>query len=37
MFDPPEMVPYARIPISVVNAPAHRELARKPRANPSCC
>jgi len=29
MFDPPEMVPYARIPISVVNAPAHRELALK--------
>jgi beta-glucosidase len=27
MFDPPEMVPYTRIPISVVNAPAHRELA----------
>jgi beta-glucosidase len=29
MFDPPEMVAYARIPISVVNAPAHRELARR--------
>jgi beta-glucosidase len=29
MFDPPEMVPYARIPITVVNAPAHRELALK--------
>jgi beta-glucosidase len=29
MFDPPEMVPYTRIPISVVNAPAHRELALK--------
>lgn len=29
MFDPPEMVPYTRIPISVVNAPAHRELARR--------
>lgn len=29
MFDPPEMVPYARIPVSVVNAPAHRDLALK--------
>ncbi len=29
MFDPPEMVSYARIPISVVNAPAHGELALK--------
>lgn len=27
MFDPPEMVPYSRIPISVVNSPAHRDLA----------
>ncbi|MCI0490989.1 MAG: glycoside hydrolase family 3 C-terminal domain-containing protein [Blastocatellia bacterium] len=27
MFDPPEMIPYARIPISVNNAPAHREMA----------
>ncbi len=27
MFDPPEMVPYTRIPISIVNAPAHRQLA----------
>lgn len=27
MFDPPEMVPYSRIPISVVNSPAHREFA----------
>jgi beta-glucosidase len=29
MFDPPEMVPYARIPISVVNSAPHRELALK--------
>lgn len=29
MFDPPEMVPYTRIPITMVNAPAHRELALK--------
>jgi beta-glucosidase len=29
MFDPPEMVPYSAIPISVVNSPAHRELALK--------
>jgi len=27
MFDPPEMVAYARTPISVNNAPAHRDLA----------
>src|SRR5574337_279030 len=25
MFDPPEMVPYAQIPYSVVDSPAHRE------------
>lgn len=29
MFDPPEMVPYARIPISENDTPAHRELALK--------
>ena len=28
MFDPPEMVPYARIPFSVNDSPAHRELSR---------
>lgn len=27
MFDPPEQVPYAQIPISENNSPAHRELA----------
>jgi beta-glucosidase len=27
MFDPPEMVPYAQIPLSVNDCPAHRELA----------
>jgi beta-glucosidase len=27
MFDPPEMVSYARIPYSVVDSPAHRALA----------
>ena len=27
MFDPPEMVPYAQIPYSVNDCPAHRELA----------
>lgn len=27
MFDPPEMVPYARIPISENDTPAHRELS----------
>jgi beta-glucosidase len=27
MFDPPERVPYARIPYSVVDSPAHRALA----------
>ena len=27
MFDPPERVPYARIPYSVVNSPAHKALA----------
>ena len=29
MFDPPEMVAYARIPYSVNTAPAHRELSLK--------
>jgi beta-glucosidase len=29
MFDPPEMVPYARIPFSDNDTPANRELARK--------
>jgi len=29
MFDPPEMVPYAQIPYSVNDSPAHRELALK--------
>jgi beta-glucosidase len=28
MFDPPETVPYARIPLSVVDSPAHRALAK---------
>ncbi len=27
MFDPPEQVPYASIPLSVVNCPEHRQLA----------
>ena len=27
MFDPPERVPYSKIPISVVDSPKHRELA----------
>jgi beta-glucosidase len=27
MFDPPERVPYAQIPFSVVDSPAHREIA----------
>ena len=27
MFDPDEQVPYAQIPFSVVDSPAHRELA----------
>jgi len=29
MFDPPDRVPWARIPYSVVDQPAHRELARQ--------
>ncbi|HEX3009003.1 MAG TPA: glycoside hydrolase family 3 C-terminal domain-containing protein [Bacteroidales bacterium] len=29
MFDPQEMVPYAKIPISKNDAPEHRELAKK--------
>jgi beta-glucosidase len=29
LFDPPEMVPYTRIPFSVNDSPAHRELALK--------
>ena len=29
MFDPPEMVAYARVPYSVNTAPAHRELSLK--------
>ena len=27
MFDPPEVVPYSQIPISVVDSPEHRDLA----------
>ena len=37
MFDPPSLVKYAHIPYSVNDSPAHRELARKQRANRSCC
>src|SRR6185437_2720149 len=29
MFDPPEMVPYARIPFSENDSPAHRQVALK--------
>jgi beta-glucosidase len=29
LFDPPEQVPYARIPLSIVDSPAHRALARQ--------
>ncbi len=29
MFDPPSMVPYAKIPESELNSPAHRALARQ--------
>ncbi len=29
MFDPPALVPYASTPMSVVNSPAHRALARE--------
>lgn len=29
LFDPPEQVPYTRIPESVIDSPAHRELARR--------
>jgi beta-glucosidase-like glycosyl hydrolase len=29
MFDPPEKVPYAQIPDSEIDSPAHRELALK--------
>jgi beta-glucosidase len=29
MFDPPEMVPYASIPFSINDSPAHRELSLK--------
>jgi beta-glucosidase len=28
MFDPPAMVPWAQLPMSVVDSPAHRELAK---------
>ncbi|HJQ31306.1 MAG TPA: glycoside hydrolase family 3 C-terminal domain-containing protein [Pyrinomonadaceae bacterium] len=28
LFDPPELVPYSRIPFDVNDSPAHRELAR---------
>jgi len=28
-FDPPEMVPYSKIPASVIDSPEHRELALK--------
>ncbi|MBC7234985.1 MAG: glycoside hydrolase family 3 C-terminal domain-containing protein [Chloroflexi bacterium] len=29
MFDPPDQVPYTRIPVSVVDSPPHRALARE--------
>jgi beta-glucosidase len=29
MFDPPEIVPYSRIPFEVNDSPSHRELARR--------
>ncbi len=29
LYDPPEMVPYTQIPMSVVDSPQHRELARQ--------
>jgi beta-glucosidase len=29
MFDPPERVPFARIPFDVVDSPEHRQLARR--------
>ncbi len=29
MFDPPDRVPFARIPYSVLDQPSHRELARR--------
>jgi beta-glucosidase len=32
MFDPPELVPYAATPLSVVGCPAHRQLARQAAA-----
>ena len=32
LFDPPERVPYARVPISVVESSAHRALARQAAA-----
>lgn len=32
MFDPPEMVPYASIPMSVVGSPEHRALAQEAAA-----
>ncbi len=28
MFDPPALVPWAQLPMSVVDSPAHRELAK---------
>jgi beta-glucosidase len=37
MFDPPEMVKYARIPYSENDSPAHRNWRSKRRANRSCC
>src|SRR4029453_1861260 len=30
MFDPPEMVPYAKIPFSANDSPEHRKLAMEP-------
>jgi beta-glucosidase len=35
MFDPPEMVAYARIPFSENDSPAHRALSRKAAQEPS--
>jgi len=29
MFDPPALIPYTKIPVSVIDSPAHRKIARQ--------
>ena len=37
MFDPPERVPFSKIPYSETDSPEHRKLALEAARNRSCC